>query len=198
VTVARAALPGVSALFSTNASVATELTEHLVTTGRERLAFLGTPEPGSDVAQRYAGFASALKALGKKIPDPIPSPLDEAAAQKTAKRLVSAGISFDAIICGNDLLALAIVEALTDAGIRVPEDVAVTGWDDILAARYLTPKLTSVRQPLSQLAHQAVEQLHASLQGKAAPDEPTVIASTIVHRQSCCTNPDTQAFSHTP
>lgn len=191
VTAARGEVPGVPALFTANTAVAIELTGHLLDTGRSRFAFIGTPEPASDLRRRYDGVSQALLEHNTEPAAVIECRLKERAGLAVAEGLLAAGLPYDALVCGNDLLALAIHRTLTLAGVRIPDDVAVTGWDDIHAARYVTPGLTTVGQPVQELGRLAAIELHAQLTGESAPTRtsPRVIASRLVHRESCCTDP---------
>lgn len=187
VTVARGAVDGVPAVFSTNRRTARELVTHLLATGRRRPLFIGTPEPASDLQARHAGYLDALADAGLPPRDPIVTPLDDEAGVRVAERLLADGLDADALVCGNDLLAVCVLQVLTRAGVRVPDDVAVTGWDDIHAARFVTPTLTTVDQPVEHLARVAVAHLHAHLTGAGdPPPATTVLDSHVVHRESCC------------
>lgn len=187
VTVARGAVDGVHAVFAANRDPARELTTHLIETGRRRIAFVGTPEPASDLQQRYLGHRAAMEAHGLEPEPAIETPLDEAAGRAVAERLLAGGLAHDALVCGNDLLALAILHHLRGAGVSVPGDLAITGWDDIYAARYVTPSLTTVSQPVQELARLAAQALHAQLSRTEPPTQNKVLDSHVVHRESCCT-----------
>lgn len=96
----------------------------------------------------------------------------------------------DALICGNDELALAIIARLTATGIDVPGQLSVTGWDDTVTARYLTPGLSTVRQEVSQLGALAAQRLAARILGDPVQD-PVTVDSTLVLRESCGCTPET-------
>src|SRR5690606_28745243 len=76
----------------------------------------------------------------------------EDAGREVAERILREPIDLDALVCGNDQLALAVSSRLTAGRVRVPEDLAVTRWDDTVAARCITPRLTTLRQEIEQLA----------------------------------------------
>ncbi|MDN5570292.1 MAG: LacI family transcriptional regulator [Propionibacteriaceae bacterium] len=188
-TVARTHLPGIPSIYAESAGPAAELTRHLLDRGRRRLAFVGPVDPGSDIEARYRGFGRALIESGIAVPDPIGVPMDEPAGRELARRLIDQHLPFDALVCGNDEIGVAIVHELQDLGVDVPGDVAVVGWDDIRVSRYLRPGLTTVAQPLTTLGALAAEQLHHLLEGRAVEDK-TVLSTSIVHRQSCgCADP---------
>lgn len=112
------------------------------------------------------------------------------AGSSTAEDPEPPGIGgLDALICGNDELALAIIARLTAAGIEVPGQLTVTGWDDTVTARYLTPGLSTVRQEVSELGALAARRLAARIDGDPVQD-PVTVDSTLVLRESCGCAPD--------
>ncbi|NLE98665.1 MAG: LacI family transcriptional regulator [Propionibacterium sp.] len=184
VTVARGQLPGLPAVQAESERAAADLTRHLVEHGRTRFAFVGPIDPGSDIAARYAGFTRALTEAGLEVPPNTDLPLDEDSGRALAHEMVADHLPHDAIVCGNDEVAAAVVYELQELGVDVPRDVAVVGWDDIRLARYLRPGLTTVAQPVAGLGALAAEHLHALLAGEDVV-EMTVLPTYLVHRQSC-------------
>ncbi len=188
VTVARTALPGIPALYSESTESAHKLTKHLIQRGRRRIAFVGPLDEGSDIAARHEGFTRALRGAGLRIPKPLTVSMDEQSGRQLARRLHAEGLPFDALVCGSDEIAIAILDELQRLGAAVPDDVAIVGWDDVQTARYLRPGLTTVKQPVTQLGALAVETLHRLLQGQDVEQRIT-LGTTIMHRQSCgCTS----------
>lgn len=184
-TAARAAIPGRDALYAENQQTAARLTRHLVETGRRRFAFVGRPELHSDIGARLRGVGNALEEAGIALQRVFEVDSVEERGQAVARRLLEERIDLDAVICGNDELALALMHELQDLGVDVPGQLAVTGWDDVLAARYVRPGLATVAQPVSELGALAARRLAAVIDGGEAQDEPTVLPSRIVHRGSC-------------
>ncbi|GAB3812732.1 catabolite control protein A [Tessaracoccus terricola] len=184
VTVARGRVSGHPALYAESEEPAHALTQHLIEHGRRRLVFVGPTDDGSDIAARYGGFARALTEAGLEVPPSIDVELDEDAGRSLARRLFDQGLPHDALVCGNDEVAAAVVFELQELGVEVPEQVAVVGWDDIRVSRYLRPGLTTVRQPVAQLGAMAAEFLHRMLSGDSV-DGVTVLAADVVHRESC-------------
>lgn len=192
VTAARAQLPGRDALFAESRETAVRLTRHLIESGRRRIAFVGRPEEHSDVGVRHQGFQDALGAAGIERAGMFEVDSVEAEGASVARRIVREGIDLDAVVCGNDELALALVHELQGAGVDVPDRIAVVGWDDVLAARYIRPGLTTVAQPVAELGALAARRLAALVDGDDPVDVPVVLPSRIVHRSSCgCQNPGT-------
>ncbi|AXK46657.1 LacI family DNA-binding transcriptional regulator [Brachybacterium saurashtrense] len=190
VTAARARVPGRDAFYTENTVTAARLTAHLVESGRTRCAFVGRPEPDSDMGARHEGFLSALADAGlKPVATFAADPVEEAGAQ-VARELLAEGTAVDALVCGNDQLALAVMHELQDAGVDVPGQIAIVGWDDVHAARYVRPGLTTVAQPVEELGALAAHRLAALVDGADPDPEPVVLGSTIVHRGSCgCPHP---------
>lgn len=187
VTVARTQLPGVPAIYAESERSSEQLTSHLIATGRRRLAFIGPIDPGSDIETRYQGFGRALSRAGLHVPPHLEVALEEMAGRQLAASLIDQGLPYDALVCGSDEVALALVQELQRRGVRVPDDVAVVGWDDIQAARYISPGLTTVKQPVFELGALAADSLHKLLQGQGVPPRMQ-LPTSIVHRESCgCT-----------
>lgn len=184
VTVARSNLAGVPAIFAESITSADELTTHLLALGRRAPAFVGQVDSGSDIEARYLGFSAALERVGIEVPPSMGVPMDEDTGRQLARELVADGLVHDALVCGNDEIAVALVHELQELGIDVPSQISVVGWDDIRVSRYLRPGLTTVSQPVAQLGALAADHLHRLLAGEPV-DDRTVLSTTIVHRQSC-------------
>ncbi len=187
---AGAASPGLGLLAAENSASAERLTSHLLEAhGRTRALYVGDPDSAPDVRQRFEGFVRALAGHGAEAPPPLRVGLRERDGRFAAQHLLEHDLPADALVCGNDEVALALMEGLSAAGVRVPDDVAVTGWDDVMAARYVTPGLTTVRQPVRELGSLAARQLHERITGGPA-QEPGILATELVVRGSCgCPEP---------
>ncbi|MFC7489880.1 MULTISPECIES: LacI family DNA-binding transcriptional regulator [unclassified Knoellia] len=186
-----AGAPGgaVPSMTAENVASAEELTRHLLDHGRRSLLFLGDPDAGADIAGRYAGFSAAHEAHGLVVPEPVRIGLQESDGAAFAAAYLTGQHSADALVCANDELALAVLAHLQDHGITVPDEVAVVGWDDVMAARYVRPALTTVRQPVHDLGALASERLHehlgATTRSSASHD---ILPTQVVIRSSCgCT-----------
>jgi len=106
---------------------------------------------------------------------------------KTVARLCQDGVQFDAIFAGDDDSATGALTALLEAGKRVPEDVALVGFDDIEIARYLQPPLTTVRAPVERVGYEAVQQLVRLIRSGEA-DPLTLLPTQLIIRRSCGCN----------
>jgi DNA-binding LacI/PurR family transcriptional regulator len=144
--------------------------EHLIASGRRRIAFLGAPDAPEAVLRRE-GYLAALAAAGLPS-DPAligHAPFTVETAHEAARALIESGVAFDALFAVSDVIALAAIQALNEAGRRVPEDVAVIGYDDIFLARQSTPPLTTVRQDLETGARTMVDLLFRRIAGEDTP-----------------------------
>lgn len=182
-----ASYPGIPSLVVDNRSGLELVTEHLIHDhGCRRPAFLaGTPKnPDSD--ERFQGFAATLERHGIPIESSrvasghfLPS-LGRAAMDELLDRKVG----FDAVVAANDSMAIGAIQALRKRGLRVPQDIPVTGFDDLTLARLCNPPLTTVAQPFEILADLAVGLIEDQAAGRQVP-ELTQIPSQFVRRQSC-------------
>lgn len=189
VLLARAAVPGCDAIVTESFESARALTAHLMGHGRRALAFVGDPDASPDVHDRYAGFLQAhADADARARREPIRVPFREGAGARVAEGLMRAGRGVDALVCANDELALSVMKRLQSGGVRVPDDVAIVGWDDVMTARYVTPGLTTVRQPMRRLGRVAATRLHERITGAPPLDGPLILPTELVLRASCgCT-----------
>jgi DNA-binding LacI/PurR family transcriptional regulator len=125
-------------------------TEHLLHTGRTRIAFLGGPARSTEVQERYRGYEEAHRAAGLEVDTALvthanwmhPDTLGRAAMLELLERVPDV----DAVFANSDLLAFAAMQAVRGRGRRIPEDIAVIGYDDVSIARHSAPPLTTVRQ----------------------------------------------------
>lgn len=158
--------------------------EHLLAQGRNRVVFFGDIRY-VDIGLRHRGCMSALTSAGAAQDQTLTlsMPFDSVSAYQATQSLFRSGAWHDAIFAASDLLAIAAMQALADLGIRVPDDVAVVGYDDIALAPYVTPALTTVRQDTAAAGRALAENLLAMI-GGAAVDDVTLPTELIV-RRSC-------------
>jgi LacI family transcriptional regulator len=168
-----------------NSRTAQALAEHLVAHGHRRFVFLGDPDGAPDVAGRYLGVQKGLAAANVAPADLVRLPgFDLEAGERAARRLVHRN---QAIICANDEVALGVLLAAEAAGKTVPGDLAVTGWDDLLAARFAG--LTTVRQPMRELGATAARWLHRRINSPAPRQaRRRILPTQLVVRRSCGTH----------
>lgn len=175
-----------------NRTGARDVTAHLITEhGYEDLAFVGGPPQSPDSDDRFAGFCDALAQAGRPVPDaPEASGGFTEAGGEQAVRAMLAQRTPRAIVCGNDEMAIGALAALRAARLRVPADVAVTGFDDIAATRHVRPALTTVHQPMRELGERAVQVLLGRLADPGGPPFTVVLPTETVVRGSCGCTPN--------
>ncbi|MEV0614647.1 LacI family DNA-binding transcriptional regulator [Nonomuraea sp. NPDC050404] len=152
---------------------------HLADTGRRRLMLLGYAMGGMQTARmRQHGFFDGLAEAGLPVHDEllVKAGWTRADGQRAIEEHLDAGrLMPDGIFAMNDSLALGALRALHDRGVRVPQDVALVGFDDVEEARYATPSLTSVSLNLESMAAKAVAMLHEEISGKPGGHEPHIL-----------------------
>lgn len=185
VVIAGHARDGIEAIAAENVEGARVLAEHLLEHGRSTLLFVGDPDAAPDLLERYEGFAVAHQQRGLTAAEPVRAELRERDGTVVAERLLAGELRADALVCGNDELALAVMVRLMDGGIDVPGDIAIVGWDDVMTSRYVRPGLTTVRQPVQELGALAADRLHDLVSGAAPSAVRRVLATQVVIRSSC-------------
>lgn len=181
-----AAMPGNHYLTvgSDNTGGALAAMRHLLALGYERIAFYGDIKL-PEVAQRYAGYVAALGEAGTPVDPALECrvPFDRAGAQTAMNAFLDKKPNLDAVFAASDMVAIAAISVFDQRGIKVPADVAVVGFDDIMLAAAYTPALTTVRQDIAAGAHALVETLFKRLAGVEVSS--TIIPTTLVVRASC-------------
>ena len=162
--------------------------DHLLDLGHQRVAFVNyAPPEFHSVNQRERGWREALLARGLAADASLLAHADISAesGHLATRRLLARGRPFTALFAGNDTIAFGALRALHEAGLRVPQDVAVVGYDDIPLAPYASPPLTSMRTDPVGHGRQAVQMLLAQLRPKAATRIEPADAPRLVVRVSC-------------
>jgi LacI family transcriptional regulator len=172
-----------------NAGGAHAMTRHLLAHGHRRLAMLTGPAGNHDAAERLRGYRAALAEAGLAA-DPVyevPGGFTEAGGEEGARALLALAPRPTAVFAANDAMAIGAMGAFRAAGVRVPDDVAVAGFDDIPIARYVTPALSSVRVDLGALGARAVGRLLRAVAGGGGAAEPRheTLPTAVVARGSC-------------
>lgn len=170
-----------------NAAGARTAVEHLLGLGHRRIATITGPVQNADARQRLAGYRRALEEHGIAVDAAFETAGDftEPSGYAAVARLLELRPRPTAIFAANDYMAIGAMSALTQAGLRIPEDVAVVGFDDIAMARYLNPPLTTVNVDLLDLGARAVQRLVDHKSGSAARRRHEVTPATLVIRKSC-------------
>jgi DNA-binding LacI/PurR family transcriptional regulator len=168
-----------------NAAAAQAATELLIASGRRRIAAVGAQPTGPNETSelRLSGYRAALRAAGLPEDDRlVRTVVDFRRAEGAAaiQGLLADGVEFDAVFAFNDLLALGAMHVLTEAGLRVPQDVAVVGFDDIEEGRYSTPPLTTVAPDKAAIGRLSLDLLLS----EAPAAGETTVPYTIARRMS--------------
>jgi DNA-binding LacI/PurR family transcriptional regulator len=206
-----------------NAGSTRDLTRHLLAGGRTRIAFMGYQSRGTlgTADLRFEGYRQALDEAGIALspdliidaPEPAasaePRPADgdpdrgaerdysrEEGYQRASQLLDRIG-DIDALVCANDMLAIGALRAFRENGVRVPDDVAVVGWDDLPDSSYAAPALTTVAPDLGAIARLALAALHARIQEPDRPHVAEIAPYELIIRQSS-TTADTHADKPRP
>jgi DNA-binding LacI/PurR family transcriptional regulator len=144
-------------------------TEHLIQLGRQRIGFIGGPSYEMEVQQRLAGYEEALNEADREIDSQLIEHGDfsNTSGAEAIKRLLTKAPDIDAVFVNSDLMAIAAMDAIREEGRRVPQDIAVVGYDDLSIAEHSNPPLTTIRQniPLAGklLAHNLIEYLQTGM-----------------------------------
>lgn len=165
---------------------------HLLEHGRRRIAFVaGNFGHGGDSEERLRAYQEALTEAGLPYDDRLIAYGEhrKEGGSSAMQQILSRGCAFDAVIASNDLSCLGAIDILSAAGYRIPEDVAIIGFDDILEARSFSPSLTTVRHPTFLLGYQAVVTLIEHIQGQGAGNTRVVVPTRLIIRQSCGCRP---------
>lgn len=183
----RAIPPGHDHVAVDSVAAAKAVTEHLIGLGRHTIAAIGRESAQGTASVRLDGYVAALTESGIAVDEAliigVPS-YERAAGYDAMQHLLSLSEPPDAVFCFNDLLALGALRACADAGLSVPEDIAVAGFDDITEARYYTPRLTTVRPDLSLLVEEVLRLLQDLISKNEREVEAIDIPWTLQIRES--------------
>jgi LacI family transcriptional regulator len=163
------------------------LMRHLLAVGHRRIGVITGPPRNHDARERLRGVRAELEEAGVTYDAvlEVPGDFTEAAGYAGAARLV-ADRPPTAILACNDAMAVGALSALRDADVRVPEDVAVVGFDDIPIARYVSPPLTTVRVAIARLGERAAERLFEAIeQPDAHAPTHVIMPAELVVRRTC-------------
>jgi DNA-binding LacI/PurR family transcriptional regulator len=178
-------LPG-NYLSCDNALGARLATRHLLEVGRRHIAFVGTAgEQFPEFRDRYGAVCETLRAAGIQ-PDPrlqADAQSDPAEGYAATARLLAADARFDGIVAASDMIAIGVIRALQQQGLRVPEDISVVGFDDIVTAAFYSPSLTTVRQDTALAGDRLVDHVIRLIDGEEV--RSTLLPPALVVRESC-------------
>ncbi len=162
---------------------------HLTQLGHERIAFLIGDPASSDSKVRWSSICEIAAELGVNILPELTVQIDSKASTPDlgypfAKELLARKVDFTALFAYNDLSAIGAMGAFREAGLRIPEDISVVGFDDIPVAAYVQPALTTIRQPLKQMGQIAARTVVEQIEGKSEYIPEIVVEPELVVRAS--------------
>jgi len=168
-----------------NEAGAYQAAKHLLELGHTRIAYLGDEFGLHSDAERYRGYCCVMSEAGLPVDENLVARGDgkPEGARMVAERLLGRVGGPTAILCYNDMSALGVMSEATTRGIRIPDDLSVTGFDDIFFAPYLCPPLTTVRQPMKELGRSAMALILALLRNENA-QKNSLIGGELVLRGS--------------
>jgi DNA-binding LacI/PurR family transcriptional regulator len=178
-------LPMADVVLYDDASGSGDVARHLLELGHRKFACIAGP-PGVP-AERLEGFRSALREADIEVPDAavVAGDFHFPSGRDATAKLLKTGKAFTALFAANDLMAAGAIRALTEHGLSVPDDVSVVGFDDAPIAEMISPPLTTVRQPLQDMADIAVSLLLARVSNNAAKKRTRrVLRTSLVVRDS--------------
>ena len=170
-----------------NYGAAETMVAHLAGVGHRRIAFIGGPEDNFDARERLRGYRDALaRHVPGVAPDEYAGDFSEASGYEAGKRIVQAAERPHAVFAANDMMALGCLYAFNEAGVRVPGDIALAGFDDIPLARFVHPTLTTMRVSITELGGQAMSRLLDAIDsdGTRAGPSSTLVPELIVRASS--------------
>lgn len=180
-------LPDVPSIILDNRAAMRTEVEHLLAVHHcRRIAYVGGPSHNEEACQRLAGYRDALEAVGVAVDEAL---LGAGHFSLSTGRAAMAEIlrrtrDIDGVVAANDYMAIGAMDELFHQGIRVPEDVPVMGFDNTPVARFAQRSLSTMAQPIEEIAEQAVDTILKSLAG-AATEPVTVLDVQLVLRESC-------------
>lgn len=172
-----------------NVGGAVAAVEHLLAHGRRRIAHIGGPSGNLEARERQAGYVQAMTAAGHE-PQVFAGDFTQASGHVATTALLSEGVRPDAIFAANDMMAVGVLLALQEAGVRCPEDIAVVGFDDVPIAALVRPALTTMRIEIAETGRRAMDRLVALIAASNDPEAALdaaceTIRPQLVVRHSC-------------
>ncbi|WP_067177599.1 LacI family DNA-binding transcriptional regulator [Microtetraspora niveoalba] len=165
-------------------SALAQAVDHVVRGGARLVTFVGSRLMNSSARSRLSGFERAAARAGVDATPPLLGEFTLEWGVEAGRLLLDGGAMPDAVVCGNDEIAVGLVRALRTGGVRVPDDVSVVGFDDVGHASMCDPPLTTVRQPVEEMAAEAVRLLGQVRVSDPRPAQRIAIAPRLVVRET--------------
>ena len=169
-----------------NRGGARAMVRHLAAVGHRRIAFIAGPTDNFDAAERLAGYSEQMQSLGEGFEQcVVPGDFSEESGYRAARTLLELERRPDAVFAANDMTALGCLHLFNEAGVAVPGEIALAGFDDIPMARFVSPALTTVHVPMAELGARALEGVADAVGAPAAAPRLTeMVATELVVRAS--------------
>lgn len=183
--------PDIPSVGATNWRGALAATEHLQALGHRRIALISGPARLQCSRARKDGYRSAMTAAGLPVPEEfvLEGDFSHEAGERAAHHLLDLHCPPTALFAGNDQQALGAYQAIRDRGLRIPDDISVVGFDDLPVARWANPPLTTIRQPLPEMAAHAMRMLLHYLDEGSFETHRFELATELVRRGSTAACP---------
>lgn len=184
---------GVSYVDPDDVNGAFQAVRHLVSLGHKKIAFINGPSNYMVSFDRLEGYRKALaEAELSYNPNLVRhSDFTQESGYETMKEIIDNFSNFTALFAAGDLMAMGAIKAIKEKGLKIPEDIAVVGFDDIPAARFADPPLTTVRQPIYDIGALAAEVLIGILEGRRVKEDHIIMPIQLIIRKSCGTEKKT-------
>nr|WP_042196061.1 LacI family DNA-binding transcriptional regulator [Kibdelosporangium sp. MJ126-NF4]CEL22382.1 Transcriptional regulator, LacI family [Kibdelosporangium sp. MJ126-NF4]CTQ89237.1 Transcriptional regulator, LacI family [Kibdelosporangium sp. MJ126-NF4] len=176
--------PEFPSVATSNREGAASAAQHLLARGRENPAVITGPARFGCTRDRTDGFQATMDNAGVRLGHVVEGDFTREGGRAAAMSLLDSRVPVDAVFAQNDLMAVGVLDALRATGRSAPDDVAVIGFDDIPIAAHTQPALTTVRQPSREMGEAAARMLLARLAGENLPNEPHIIPTSLVLRES--------------
>jgi LacI family transcriptional regulator len=173
-------------VIGSNRAAAKQAVDHLLSFNHRKIAFIAGTAGTGQSDERQQGYQDALLAAGI-APDPswvVQGEFTEISGFVQTQRLLALANRPTAIFAGNDAMAFGAMDAISAAGLKVPDDISVVGFDDVIRANFVHPRLTTLRQPLNEIAARAVSELVNAIKGHGRGGFRLELPSKLVLRDS--------------
>lgn len=178
--------PDVSFVTADHHLATKKATRHLIELGHKRIAYIGQPALGKLHTDRIASYQQALREAKLSVDESLvrSASQERGAGYLVMRKLLELAKRPTAVLAIHDPLAIECLQAVIDAGLRVPEDVAIVGSDNLRESQSTKPPLTTIHPPLAEIGHQAMESLLNRLSDESIPPTRLVLPAQLVVRQS--------------
>jgi DNA-binding LacI/PurR family transcriptional regulator len=162
-------------------------TRHLIDLGHERIAHVSGPQDWYQAQARADGWRSSLVEAGREVPEILVGDWSASSGYRLGRELARDGWA-TAVFVTNDQMSIGVLRALTEAGLQVPHEISIVGFDDIPESEFFTPPLTTIRQNFEALGRGAMELLTGAIRGGAQAGQ-VVVPPKLVVRASTARRP---------